>query len=78
MAITLHAVEMTMFGACVTSKNRFFGLAYNMVVEAASMALPNDQTMACPLHILVALLSGNNIHSHMTSGDGYRRNASRY
>ena len=49
MAITLHAVEMVMFGACAMSKNRFFGLAYNMVVEAASMALPNDQTMACPL-----------------------------
>ena len=77
MAITLHAVEMVMFGACVMSENRFFGLAYHMMVEAASMAWPNDQTMACPLHILVALLSGNNIHRHMTSGDGYSRNASR-
>ena len=76
MAIPLHAVEMVMFGACVMSENRFFGLAYNIMVEAASMASPNDQTMACPLHILVALLSGNNIHRHMTSGDGYSRNAS--
>jgi len=77
VAITQRAVEMTMFGACVVSKNRFFGLAYDMTVEAASMASPNDQTMACPLHILVALLSGINIHHHMTSGDGYSRNASR-
>lgn len=78
MAITLRAVEMVMFGACVMSKKRFFGLADKMMVEAASMALHNDQTMTCPLHILVALLSGNNIHRHMTSGDGYSRNASRY
>ena len=76
MAITLRAVEMVMFGACVMSENRFFGLAYNIMVEAASMAWPNDQTMACPLHILVALLSGSNIHRHMSSGDGYSRNAS--
>jgi len=76
VAITQRAVEMTMFGACVVSKNRFFGLAYKMTVEAASMASPNDQTMACPLHILVALLSGSNIHRHMSSGDGYSRNAS--
>ena len=69
MAITLHVIEEDVFGGCVSRKNRFFGLAYQTMVEAATAALPNDQTMACPVYILVALLSGSNMSHWTMSGE---------
>ena len=69
MAIILHVIEADVFCARVSSKNRFFGLAYQTMVEAAIAASPNNQTMANPAYILVALLSGSNMSHWSMSGE---------
>ena len=62
MARTLRAIELAQFGACRHEQKSIFGLAYEMMVEAAIEAWPTGKTITCPLHILVVLLSGNNMN----------------
>ena len=71
MPITLHPVEMTLFGACRHEQKSIFGLAYEMMVDAAIEAWPTGKTITCPLHILVVLLSGNNMNHWLRSGEQY-------
>ena len=71
MARTLRAIELAQFGACRHEKKSIFGLAYEMMVEAAIEAWPTGKTITCPLHILVVLLSGNNMNHWLRSGDQF-------
>jgi len=71
VARTLRAIELAQFGACRHEQKSIFGLAYEMMVEAAIEAWPTGKTITCPLHILVVLLSGNNMNHWLRSGEQY-------